>query len=290
VDLALVRDFLSRAASASPPQYYAHPGDVLWLLHRDPAYDPRSEVRLWEDGGGLVGFAWLEEPDGVVMQVRPDLRGRGPVEEEMLRWAAGRLADPRRNPGGELWTRALSEDARLDALLLRLGFARDPDHALKMHRPLGPTIPQPRPPQGWTVRPIEDGDRELEKRLALHHAVWPSSRMTPGAYRSLREAPGYAPELDLVAVGPDGSFGAYCLCWPDPASGVGLFEPLGTHPDFRGRGLGRAVMVEGLRRLRASGAEAALVTAFSANEAAAGLYRSVGFRTVGREHLYGKNL
>ena len=49
-------------------------------------------------------------------------------------------------------------------------------------------------------------------------------------------------------------------------------------------------MVEGLRRLRTSGAEAALVTAFSANEAAAGLYRSVGFQTVGREHLYGKNL
>ena len=224
------------------------------------------------------------------MQVRPDLRGQGPVEEAMLGWAAERLADPRRNPGGELWTRALTEDARLEALLLRLGFARDPDHALKMHRPLGTAILEPRPPEGWTVRPVGGDDGELGKRLELHHAVWPSSRMTPAAYRRLRGAPGYAPELDLVAVGPDGSFGAYCLCWRDRASGSGLFEPLGTHPDFRGRGLGRAVMVEGLRRLRASGANASLVTAFSTNEAAAGLYRSVGFRTVGREHLYGKNL
>jgi hypothetical protein len=46
VDLALVRDFLSRAASNSLPQYYAHPGDVVWVFHRDLTYDPRSEVRL----------------------------------------------------------------------------------------------------------------------------------------------------------------------------------------------------------------------------------------------------
>jgi L-amino acid N-acyltransferase YncA len=49
-------------------------------------------------------------------------------------------------------------------------------------------------------------------------------------------------------------------------------------------------MIEGLRRLRALGTETALVTAFSENRAAAGLYESVGFRTVGREHLYGKKL
>ena len=103
-DLALMRNLLSRATSASPPQYYSHPGDMLWLLYRDPGYDPRrTEVRLWEDRGGeLIGFAWLEEPDGVVMQVRPALRARGSVEKEMLGWAAERLADPGRNPDGEL--------------------------------------------------------------------------------------------------------------------------------------------------------------------------------------------
>jgi hypothetical protein len=51
-NLALMRNLLSRATSASPPQYYSHPGDMLWLLYRDPGYDPRTEVRLWEDRGG----------------------------------------------------------------------------------------------------------------------------------------------------------------------------------------------------------------------------------------------
>jgi mycothiol synthase len=289
-DLALMRNFLSKAASVSPPQRYPHPGDMLWLLYRDPGYDPRTEVRLWEDSRGeLIGFAWLEEPDGVVMQVRPDLRGYGPVEEAMLGWAAQRLADPGRNPDGELWTRAVSEDTKLDGLLVRLGLGRDPDHALKMHQRLDTAVPEPDLPEGWTVRPV-DGEQELEKRLGIHHAVWPSSRMTPEAYRNLREAAGYMPSLDLVAAGPDSVFGAYCLCWHDPASRTGLFEPLGTSPAHRRLGLGRGVMIEGLRRLRALGTETALVTAFSENRAAAGLYESVGFRTVGREHLYGKKL
>jgi mycothiol synthase len=289
-DLALMRNFLSRAASVSPPQHYFHPGDVLWLLYRDPGYDPRTEVRLWKDSmGGLIGFAWLEEPDGVVMQVRPDLRGLGPVEEAMLGWAAERLADSGRNPDGELWTRAISEDAKLDALLVLMGFGRDPDHALKMHQGLDTATPEPDLPEGWTVRPV-DGEREVEERVEIHHAVWPASRMTPEAYRNLRKAAGYMPSLDLVAAGPGSVLGAYCLCWHDPASRTGLFEPLGTSPAHRRLGLGRGVMIEGLRRLRALGSETALVTAFSENRAAARLYESVGFRTVGREHLYGKKL
>jgi mycothiol synthase len=237
--------------------------------------------------GELIGFAWLEEPDGVVMQVRPALRAHGSVEKEMLGWAAERLADPGRNPDGELWTRALLQDTKLDTLLIRLGFERDQDHALKMHQALDTAIAEPELPEGWTVRPM-DGEQELEKRLEIHHAVWPSSRMTTEAHRNLREAPGYTPSLDLVAAVPDGAFGAYCLCWHDAASRTGLFEPLGTSPAHRRLGLGRAVMMEGLRRLRALRTETALVTAFSENRAAAGLYESVGFRTLGREHLYGK--
>lgn len=55
-------------------------------------------------------------------------------------------------------------------------------------------------------------------------------------------------------------------------------------------GLGKAVMLEGLRRLRERGARSALVTAVHDNEAARSLYESVGFETVNREYLYGRKL
>ena len=80
----------------------------------------------------------------------------------------------------------------------------------------------------------------------------------------------------------------YCICWFDPKSLTGLFEPLGTRQVHRGKGLGKAVMQEGLRRLRALGAQTAFVTAIHDNEAARSLYESVDFYTINRERLYGK--
>lgn len=125
--------------------------------------------------------------------------------------------------------------------------------------------------------------------MGLHRDVWSPSCVTLPAYRRLRTVPGYAPDLDLVTVGRDSEFGSYCICWFDSASGTGLFESVGTSPIRRGKGLGRAVMLEGLRRLRKLGAEQALVTHVGGNEAAR-LYGSAGFRAANREHLYGRKL
>jgi GNAT superfamily N-acetyltransferase len=122
----------------------------------------------------------------------------------------------------------------------------------------------------------------------MHREVWHPSKVTLEAYRRLRAAQGYDPRLDLVAVAPDGGFGSYCICWFDPHSRTGLFEPVGTRPASRGRGLGKAVMYEGLRRLRELGARTALVLAVHDNEAARRLYESVGFKKVNAERLYGR--
>ena len=58
-------------------------------------------------------------------------------------------------------------------------------------------------------------------------------------------SPVYCHNLDIVAIAPDGQIGAFCIVWMDPVNKVGLFEPVGTHPDYQRKGLGKAVMVEG---------------------------------------------
>jgi mycothiol synthase len=282
--------FLSSITSAGPAGAYWHPGDAVWGKYQNTVFDARRGVRLWEEDGELTGFAWLEEPDGVVMQVHPRLRGSGLLEREMLEWAArqtrvvyGEQAED------ELWTRVAEDDPRLAALLAKLGFERDPDHALNMSRGMDAPITESTLPQGWIVREV-GGEDEWEERVEIHRDVWHPSRVTLEAYRRLRRAPGYDPRLDLVAVAPDGTFGSYCICWFDPGSRTGLFEPVGTRTIYRGKGLGKSVMLEGLRRLRELGAHTALVTAVHDNEAARSLYQSVGFHTVNRERLYGKKL
>jgi hypothetical protein len=76
--------FLSSVTSDEPAGAYWHPGDVVWGMYQNTVFDARRGVRLWEKDGELVGFGWLEEPDGVVMQVHPRLRGSGLLEREML--------------------------------------------------------------------------------------------------------------------------------------------------------------------------------------------------------------
>jgi ribosomal protein S18 acetylase RimI-like enzyme len=98
--------------------------------------------------------------------------------------------------------------------------------------------------------------------------------------------PGYECDLDLVAVAPDGTFGAFCMCWVDPVNMSGEFEPVGTRPAFRRKGMARAVLHEGLRRMKARGCTTALVWCEGDNQATQRLYESVGFRQAKRDYDY----
>jgi ribosomal protein S18 acetylase RimI-like enzyme len=71
---------------------------------------------------------------------------------------------------------------------------------------------------------------------------------------------------------------------------VGLFEPVGTHPDFQRHGLGKAVMAEGLHRMQAAGMRRAVVGFDPTNVAARALYTSLGFRASCYFALYRKAL
>jgi ribosomal protein S18 acetylase RimI-like enzyme len=59
---------------------------------------------------------------------------------------------------------------------------------------------------------------------------------------------------------------------------MGYLQRLAVDPDDAGRGIGRALVLDGLGWLRARGAVQALVNTQVDNERALGLYRSVGFR------------
>jgi ribosomal protein S18 acetylase RimI-like enzyme len=91
-------------------------------------------------------------------------------------------------------------------------------------------------------------------------------------------SPVYTPEQDIVVVAPDGRFAAFCVIWLDPVNRVGLFEPVGVHPEFQRHGLGKALVQDGLRRMQEQCMNSAIVCAVCDNPAAHGLYQSAGFR------------
>jgi GNAT superfamily N-acetyltransferase len=129
-----------------------------------------------------------------------------------------------------------------------------------------------------------------EARAACHRAAWSAldhigirnarSSFTREVYESLSAAPLYDPALDILVEAPDGLWVANSLCWFDPAAGVGHFEPVGAHPDYRGQRLAGVAMHEALRRLKAAGATTARVGTAHFSTAAIAAYLAAGFRKV----------
>jgi len=65
--------------------------------------------------------------------------------------------------------------------------------------------------------------------------------------------------LKVAVVAPDGNFVAYCGMWYEPEVGYAVIEPVATDPKYRRMGLGKAVVLEGIKRVGQLGAKTALV-------------------------------
>ena len=75
------------------------------------------------------------------------------------------------------------------------------------------------------------------------------------AYQLLRKAPDYRPELDLSVVDENNEIASFTTVWYDESNRIGMLEPVGTIPSYRRMGLAKAVIFEGINRIRKLGAK-----------------------------------
>jgi mycothiol synthase len=152
-----------------------------------------------------------------------------------------------------------------------------------------PTIPLP---DGFTVQGVRNSDDGRLRARVTYGAYGSKGDWEENAakYAQFIGSAGYDGERDLFVRSPDGRGASACTIWFDPVNKVGLFEPVGTHPDFQGKGLGKAVMAEGLRRMKAAGMTRAIVGFDPTNAAALALYTSMGFRASAYFAMYRKEL
>jgi GNAT superfamily N-acetyltransferase len=237
----------------------------------------------------------------VVALVHPGARGRG-FEDEVRRWAVARLEEKARAAGPDTPYTVLFEVAEDEpvraATLESVGYTRRPYHYVCYRREIAAPLAEPLLPAGFSVRHVV-GEAEAAERGTLQRDAFAGTYSDESAtirWLGAMRMPGYDYELDLVIVAPDGVLAAGCLCWLDARNQVGLFEPVGTRPAYRRRGLASVLMVEGLRRLAARGATAALVTAAHPGEhgesslprdsAGRFVYERAGFQLLRRVYLY----
>lgn len=250
-------------------------GDLDWW--RSQSDDPDKEIataHLWfTPAGDLAGFAWPVD-DEVDIFAHPIHKA---LEDTMIAWAEERRL--RQQTDGAAVTfqvQTFDSDTARRAILEQRGYVYDCPHIVYRQRSIdAPPTPMPLP-AGYTIRPM-DGERDVAGRVAAHRDAFAPSEMTEARYRYAMASPTYRPDLDLVVADANDDIAAFTTVWLDADNRFGVFEPVGCHAAHRRRGLARAVITEGLRRLHGLGARRAIIGSDLDNEVSNRLYESLGF-------------
>lgn len=304
-------DLLSaNAAACLPNPPVLLPGDLAWRL---PAARPDKFLQLFFWNRKLAAFAWFEPPTGFEFEIDADLVEKAALLNALLEWACQtRLVLPAAYPrfvditdmdawrqevtaplksdredGHYLTTVCPESDQARIRWLTDQGFEATAHYSPVYFWDLNRALPESEPPAGCRLRSVTSAD--IPGRVDVHRAAWVGSQFDADRYLEIRSRPSYREDLDIV-LEEAGNFGSYCICWADEQSAVGHFEPVGTRPDWRGRGAARAVILEGLRRLKHSGMRWARVSTAGFNAPAQALYVSCGFKKVGVERTFMKRL
>jgi GNAT superfamily N-acetyltransferase len=262
-DMAGVAGLLARSYASGG---YWHPGGTQWWLRQ-----------LGRDGfEAFVCAGEPSEPESFLMIDDTDVIAVGESEPqwmELVEWAESHLAADGRE------SMSLSVDES-DALLPVLK-ARGYQHAgieLELIFNITGEPPAPALPSGYRSASLIDigADAFIE----MHRAAW--STVAPSSYRrelhdAVKQMPDFRSELVTIVLAPDGTPASYCIGWAEAMSSTLEIEPLGTHPDYRGQGLARAVVHEVTYRAWQSGMDRVLVWNDPQKNAAANrLYTSAG--------------
>jgi mycothiol synthase len=281
-----------------------------------PSLDKTHDIRLWEDASGqLVGMGrlWIPSTGEVIdgflgFRVHPTARG-GDLEKQIVAWGEGRMREVSQERGVQVKLRSGTRADQSDriTILESCGFKAD-RYFFTMQRALKASvepllcepIPEPQLPEGFTLRQTK-GEQDTEAWVEMYNQTfidhWNHHDLTVERANHFLSDPNYRPELDLIAVAPDGMFAAFCYCEISPEENArkgrheGWITSLGTRRGFRRMGLGRAMLLSGMQRLQAAGVEIAKLGVDAENPSGAlRLYESVGFQKAYTNISYVKDM
>ena len=252
----------------------------------------QQNTHLWWDADGqLAGFAVFID---YVSKLHFETAS-AEVAALATSWGEERARQLVWEPNESIVLRASCHDDHIEriALLEKLGFVRQEQYTLHFARLLNDPIPDPQVPGGFGIRHVE-GEHEAEALSALHRAAFGTENMTVEGRLSWMRTPDYTPELDLVAVAPDGALAAYVFCSISEEENAlsgrkdGYTDPVATHPAFQRRGLARALLLTGFHLLKQRGVETARTSTGSWNVAMQRAARSVGYRAESKTIFFEK--
>ena len=253
--------------------------DGNWLepaweyMHGHPALEPQhlEKIAIWEEDSEIIAITHYEWRLGeAFFQFKP---GYEFLRSEMLDYAEDHLAVP----NGTLHAFVNNTDVDFTALVKGRGYARKPEE----DRPMAHfAIPHPFPeitlPEGFRLLSLADEPNWAKVHTVMwrgfnHGEVEEVTAEDMEMRRSMFDTITARRDLKIVVTAPNGEFVSICGMFFQPKGRYGYVEPVATDPDYRRLGLGKAAVLEGIRRCAELGAGDAFV---GSNQA---FYLALGF-------------
>lgn len=258
-----------------------------------PGCDPERHCFIAEDSGNPVGYSLVayEEP------ISRAVAGGGVLQEH-------------RGKGiGRTLLRRVVEHAHelgVDSLHVEAGVTHsDTQHLLSSHgmdvvkslwkmRWQQEEVPEVNLPAGFATRSFVMGQDEQVLTDLQNVAFEENWGFSPNTVEQIRVRVRHnsgGPE-GILFITENGKPAAYnwTMFFADERESSGVIAMTGVHPEYRGRGIGRAVVTAGIADLVERGAKFVDLEVDSENAPARELYLKLGFRKVGRSMWYEKKL
>jgi GNAT superfamily N-acetyltransferase len=261
--------------------------DGNWLepeweyMHFHPLLDAANLGRfgIWDESGEIVAVCHYEWHLGeAFFQFHPDYRH---LREEMLDHAEANLTGISRKDGRKYLCAYVNDDAPdFLALVHGRGYEKDEDENRPMYRfDITDPFPSISLPEGFRLTSLAE---ECDW-VKVHQVLWrgfdhgdgvPINEEEYESRRKMFDTPKARRDLKIAVAAPNGDFAAFCGMFYQPTGRFAYVEPVATDPRYRRLGLGKAAVLEGIRRCGALAAKVAYVGSDQQ------FYRSIGFTKV----------
>jgi mycothiol synthase len=235
-------------------------------------------MTLWEDTDGRI-IAVLTHLGGseLRLHIHPHFRSTE-LENEMLAYGEEYFHLLTEDGRRYIYMPIFEDDTQRQEIAQNRGYIKQPGWGHHYRRDLDSPIPEVPVPATYIIRSMGGTDEYPARSWASWRAFHSDE---PGEnydgdyswYANIQSAPLYRRDLDIVAAAPDGSIAAFCTSLYDDYTRSAVTVQVGTAFEHWRHGLAKAVIAEGLRRLKGMGCTRVFSTAYE--EPADFLYRSI---------------
>ena len=246
----------------------------VWQFGPYMSMENLAHIGLFKDDGNIVGLVTYENDIGQAYFCVDEKYAY--LKPQMINYAIENLS-----ANGEIRIILPDGDLGYQQAALSLGFIPTTDKSSTACIDIGKndyTLPE-----GFAVMSFDDPCFDVDK---YYDAIWRGFDNTRERneleMESMKNREGFdAPHLDLrlriLVVALNGDYASHCGMWHLPNSEYAYVEPVFTLPEYRKMGLGKAAVLEGVKRCGEQGAKRAYV--LSSQQ----FYYNIGFYPIQNE-------